>query len=134
MALQAKLENKMTLHVCPLLFSLLPLFTRMHHCPHADAYSFTKAKIHSLPLSLLSSSFFSIKVTPRASLSGPSYCLVINSCSKPVLAPCDTTANIGITFLITFLSQKCHARRACVLTVGLHHLNVTISFISSKSE
>lgn len=84
-----------SLQVCTIVHTLMPV-------------SLQKQKIHSLPLSLLSFSFFSIKVTPRASLSGPSYCLVINSCSKPVLAPCDTTANIGITFLITCLSLKCH--------------------------
>lgn len=92
--------------------------------------SLQKQKIHPLPLSLLSPSFFSIRVTPRASLSRPSYCLVINSCSKPALAPCDTTANIGIMFLITFLSLNCHQGRhvclqlTCTASMWRYHLSL----------
>lgn len=70
------------------------------------------------------SAFFlrSIKVTPRASLSNPSHCLVISSCSKHVLAPCETTANIGIAFPNHLTFSEMSARWARVLTVGLHRL------------
>ncbi len=115
MALQAKWENKMTVYVSTVIFSTC---CSLQACGIVDTLmpvSFQKQNSTPLPFSLLRPSFFSIKVTPRASLSRSSYCLVINSCSKPELAPCDTTANIGITFLITFLSLKCHrGRHVCL--------------------
>lgn len=84
-----------SLQVCAIVDSLMPV-------------SLQRQKSIPCPFHSSALPFFSIKVTPRASLCQSSHCLVINSCSKPVLAPCDSTANIGIMFLITFLPLKCH--------------------------
>lgn len=40
----------------------------------------------------------SVQMTPRVLLFRPSRYLVINNSDKPLLAPCDMTANIGIDF------------------------------------
>lgn len=75
----------------------------MHFIHHCMIFTKARERIYYQHLLLLSPFLFSIKVTPRASLSRSSYCLVINSCSKSVQAPCETAANIGFTFLITLL-------------------------------
>lgn len=62
-----------SLQVCTIVHTLMPV-------------SCTKAKIHST-FNTSDLSFFSIKVTLRASLPRPSYCLVINSCSCTCIGP-----------------------------------------------